>query len=305
MNRFTKTLAAFGAIALLAACGPRVEVSPTQVGVILDENGYKPEVITPSKFRLPVCMPWEACPELIVIEISDRQVKETLDLFMPQSNLLVDDIEVRFTASILNNKENIRNILKRVTPSRASRRSDYRTVELTTVYSTYVQERVRAIVRQELAKYKVEYVAANRERISTIIFNELREQLSNNKSPIQVTQFSLAKFNPPKVIVDAYVLAEQRKIDLARVQAEKDLAIKRAEAKLEIERKQAEIRLLRAEAFKREARTMAEAVTPGWLHMRQLEVMEKMALNPNTVFYPFNMSSNPVALRTMKLLEKK
>jgi len=215
-------------------------------------------------------------------------MKESMSLFMPQNNLLVKEIEVRFTASVANNPRVLKNILARVRPStmrHANSRAN-KMIRMVDVYNTYAQERIRAIVRQELAKHKIEDVATNRQAISITIFNELRKQLKKIGSPIRVTQFSLAKFNPPKTIVAAYELAEQRRIDLSRVDAEKDLAIKRAEAALAVAHKQAEIRLAKAEAFRLEAKAMAKAITPQWLKMRQMEVQELMAKNPNTVFYP-------------------
>lgn len=292
----------------LAACGERIEVKPAEVGVILDSNGYVlaagDDFIKPSKRRLPVCWPWEHCSELVRIQVSDVQKKEVMDLFMPKSNLLVEQIEVRFTASIRNDAASLRMILDRVTPQEDpnadSREKKF--ITLSDVYNTYVQERIRAVVRQELAKHPVEYVFANREALSAKIFNKLRAELKN--APVAITQFSLAQFNPPDVIVKAYRAAEERKIDLARVEAERDLAIKRSEAELDVAKKKAEIRLTKAEAFKREAEIMSKAVTDKWLAMRRLEVMEAMTRNKSAIFIPMNMTGKATELRMHQNLEK-
>jgi len=286
----------------LAACGEPVKVPPATVGVVLDKSGYKPDFIPPSSFRLPICWAWEACPELVLIQAADKQLKEEMDLFLPKSQLKVEDIEVRLTVSVTKNKKVLRRILDRVIPT--IYKSGQRVVMLEDVYTTYVQERVRAIVRQELAKLRIEGVTANREAVSTKIFKTLRAELDKIGSPLDVTQFSLAKFNPPKVIIAAYQLTEERKIGLQKAEAEKEVSIKEAEAELAVERKLAEVRLAKAQAFVEEARLMSAAATPQWLEMRRLEVMERMAENKNTVFFPFGSQRAALNIRTLQAVQK-
>ncbi len=289
------------ALVILTACGEKVEVPPANVGVVLDKSGYKPDFLPPSRFRLPVCWPWEACPELVLMQAADKQLKESMDLFMPKSQLKVKDIEVRFTVSVTKDKKVLRRILDRVIPNKY--KSGQRVILLENVYTTYVQERVRAIVRQVLAEHKIEEIAANREAIGTTIFLNLRTQLTKIGAPVQVTQFSLARFNPPEVILKAYSLAEERKIDLQKAEADKDVKIKEAEARLAVERKEAEVRLAKARAFLEEAKIMSVAATPQWLEMRRLEVMERMATNKNAVFFPFGSHQAALNIKTLQAVQ--
>ena len=65
MKRLQKLAAvSIGAVALsLGACAERVEVPPAHKGKILTKNGYKPETVSPSKFRLDWC--WWYCDKLV------------------------------------------------------------------------------------------------------------------------------------------------------------------------------------------------------------------------------------------------
>ncbi|MFS1524991.1 hypothetical protein ACL7TT_12930 [Microbulbifer sp. 2304DJ12-6] len=79
------------------ACAERVEVPPAHVGKVLTQNGYKPEVVPPSKFRLDMCLLY--CDKLVTLPIADFVHLERLKVFMPkdQRNMSFD---VRMTGAI-------------------------------------------------------------------------------------------------------------------------------------------------------------------------------------------------------------
>ena len=88
-----KTLFKFSLFALLAAglvaCGERVQVPPASYGKIVTPNGYKPELIPPSVFRLTPCItPGAICEQLLVIEASDTKIVETFRVYMPKDELV-------------------------------------------------------------------------------------------------------------------------------------------------------------------------------------------------------------------------
>jgi len=72
-------------VGLLTACGDKVEVPPAHVGKILTKNGYAPETIPPSKFRLPAC--WAYCDKLVLLQAADQGFKESMEVFMPKDSL--------------------------------------------------------------------------------------------------------------------------------------------------------------------------------------------------------------------------
>lgn len=81
----------------ILGCGKAVTVPPAHVGKILTKNGYAPETIPPSKFRLPPCLAY--CDSLVILEASDRAVKEVMVVFMPEDKLNLT-VEIRGTISI-------------------------------------------------------------------------------------------------------------------------------------------------------------------------------------------------------------
>ena len=90
------------AFVLTGCVGAKVEVPPAHVGKILTKNGFSPETIPPSKFRLPWCFYW--CDRLVLLEASDTMLKEEFDLFMPLDELKLG-VEVRGTFTIPSDPE--------------------------------------------------------------------------------------------------------------------------------------------------------------------------------------------------------
>ena len=95
----------------LAACGQVVEVPPAHVGKILTKEGFRPDVVPPSKFRLAACMAY--CDALVILEAADRGIKEEMNLFMPKDQLQLG-FDVRATVSISNDQRTVDSIFARI-----------------------------------------------------------------------------------------------------------------------------------------------------------------------------------------------
>ena len=287
----------------LGACGERVEIPPAWVGIVLHTSGYEGDFIPPSIFRLPVCWIGQACPRVVYISTQDEALTESMDVFLTRSDLQLDDVEVNMRLSISSDPKTLKAILGKVTTDKSDDGKSY--IGFKKIYRIYAKERVRAVVRSAVADKTLEWLLANREAYSNEIFHRVDAALSEIGSPVQIKQLSFAKLNPPESMRRAFLKAKEREIALQQAEADKLVAIKTAEAQLEVAEKKAAVRLLQAQAFADEAAKMASAITPEWLQMRRLEVMEAMAQNRSAVFFPADMGTDTaINARQMKLLEQ-
>lgn len=272
---------------LVAACGEKVEVPPAHVGIVLHKAGYEGSFLPPSAFRLDVCV-IGPCPQIVLISTQDEFVTEEMDVFLPASDIQIDDIQINMRVSIRNDEQTLRAILDKVSP--VTDKNGQKWVHFKQIYRIYAKERIRAIVREAVAEKELEWLLANRGAYGNEVFTRLKKELLAIGAPIAVKQLSFAKLNPPPKMKAAFLKAKEREIAIQQADADKRVAIKIAEADLEVAHKKAAVRLVRAQAFADEAVKMAAAVTPQWLSMRRLEVMEAMAENNSAVFFPVNMS---------------
>ena len=282
---------------LLAACGDKVEVPPTFQGKVLTKNGYAPEIIPPSKFRLEPCFFY--CDKLVVVQVADRGVKESFQLFMPKDQLNMR-FDLRGTFSIRPTADSINQILDRVTAKHAEGGDFDRYVSFDMVYAVYGKPLIRDVVRSTMAQYSINDVASNREAINAKILEALRDHLA--KTPIEVQRAGLADVQFPKIIVDAKAKAKEREVAIQQAQAEKQIALVNLQKDLEVARANRNIRKERAKTILEENEIISKSVTPDYLAYRRLEVLEKLATSPNAVFVPLS-SLNDVGMQ-IKMYDK-
>ncbi len=256
--------------------GQRVEVPPAHIGKILTKNGYAPESIPPSRFRLDACF-WY-CDRLVLIEASDTGIKETFKLFMPREQLNMS-FDVRFTLAVRNDAQALDSIFDRVT-------SKGGVITISRIYDIYGQPIMREIVRTAMAKYTINEVASSRERINAELRDVVTKALSS--TPLSIKRFSLADVQFPEVITKQKEIAAQRRVEIEEQEAKKQIALVQLQTELEKAKLNRKVRRERAEAAREENAIYAESVSDKYLQYRRLEVLEKMAINPNTVFVPFD-----------------
>ena len=286
MKNLFKISLLFIASVFVTACGTQVSVEPAEVGKILGKNGFKPDIIPPSKFRLDPCLFY--CDKLIVLEVSDKPLLEQFpSLFMPKDKLKLA-VEVRGTYSIPNDKKSINMIFDRI-PATGGK------IKAETVYETYGKQAIRGIVRSELVKYSIAEILENRDALSVSIHQAINEKLKNTNTPLIVSRFELAKILPPEVIVKAQEAAKEREIAIQQEEANARVAMVKAERDLEIAKKQRLVERERALAIAEQNKIAAKSVTPELLKYRQLEVFEKVmpevAKYGNLIIIPIDMKS--------------
>ena len=292
--RFARASAlALAAVLFLSACGEMVQVPPAHTGKVLTKNGYKPDNVPPSKFRLDMC--WFYCDELILLELSDTGMKESFRLFMPKDQLNMS-FDIRFTMSIRNDPSSIDSVYARIPAIDEGDLDAGGLIPSMNVYRTYGQPILREVIRTVVAKYEINEVASSRETINAEVYAAVTEALQG--TPISVKRLAFADIQFPEVIVEAKIKAAERRAAIQQAEAEKQVMLVNMQAELERAKAERAVRREKAEAAREENEIFSESVTERYLQYKALEVLEAMANNPNTVFVPFG------ALDTVGLSQK-
>lgn len=269
--------------------GDKVEVPPAHVGKVLTKNGYQPETITPSKFRLPKC--WAYCDRLVLLQTSDTGFKESMTVFMPDDKLELL-VEVRGTMTIPTASKVVENLYDRLVAKEID--SVTSMIDAKTVYTTYGQQALRGIVRSEIVKYTIADVLAQREAIANNIHAAIVRKLETTNTPIVVSRFELAEVNPPKVIVEAQEKAKEREIAVQQAEADAQVKLTEAELALEVAKKNRLVEREKAEAIAEQNRIAASSITEGVLEYKRLEtaqaIYEAVSKNGNTIIIPADAS---------------
>ncbi len=284
MNKIKTLIAVILVPLFLSGCfwGERVTVPPAYEGKVLSSVGYLPDTYPPSSFRLATCwLPGSVCEKLILIDKSDKGIKESFDLFMPKSDLKMS-FDLRMTASIRDGKTDA--ILNRVQPQIT--KSGLTVVFFDNVYQTYAQPIIRDAVRSVLAEYTIDQVASSRETINSELRKRLDSVLSN--TPIVLKQVGLASVNYPEIITKRKEQAEERRIEIEQEEARKQVALIKIQTEFEQAKARRAIRRERAQAAAEENEIAAKSITPQYLEYKKLEVLNELAKSGATTFVPFD-----------------
>ncbi len=272
MMRFVVVFGLLASFLLLSACGERVEVPPAHVGKILTKNGYKPEVVPPSKFRLDMCIFY--CDKLVTMTIADFGHLEKFKVFMPKDQLNMS-FDVRMTGAISNDV--IDHVFDRIPPVNNN-------ISVNHVYGTYAQPVIRDVVRRVVAKYSINEIASSRESLSHELFGEVSKALKG--TPIEIKRLGLADIQFPKVITQAKERAAERRELIEQEKAQFKIQKIQMERDLEREKMNRAIAREKAIGQKEVNDLLAKSVTDKYLAYRTLEVLDKMAESNNKVFLP-------------------
>ena len=270
---------------LMVGCGSRVDIPPAHVGKILTRNGYAPETLPPSKFRLPACVAY--CDKLVILQASDVGLKESMTVFMPEDKLNLV-VEIRGTYSIPSSQKYVDSIFDRVVAKEWTSNTSIITAQV--VYETYGQQALRGIVRSGITKYTIADILAQREAIGQNIHAAVTEKMAAQDTPIILSRFELADIQPPKVIVDAQENAKRREIDIQKAEADAQVQLVEADRDLEVAKRRRLVDREKAEAIAEQNRIAANSVTPELLAYRRLEAAERiyteLANSENVIIVP-------------------
>lgn len=273
MNQL-KTIGAVSALALIAACGRPVEVPPGFVAKLNTASGLQEEIIQPSKFRLES---WcTNCSNVIMLEASDRKVKEKMQIFIPGNELNIT-VEVVATMAIDNKPSTVDPIFSRI-PSvgkalkqnaagQVTERDDrISIITFDKVYTTYGEQAILETVRSTLTNYSIAEIMENRDAISAELHQKVQAKLKG--TPLTVLSFGLADVQFPDIIIRAKERAAEREAAIAEAENRKAIALK-----------EQEIELIQAETQMLVDQKLAEGVSKAFMAQRWLSIWEKMAGN--------------------------
>lgn len=272
----------------LVGCGVLVEVPPACRGKILTGGGYIEGIKSPSTFRLPFS--WTTSSKLVVAEVSDVAIDESLSVFMPKDELQLK-FDVRGTFSVSDDHQRIESIFERVSPNPNKDNYAVLNIHFSQVYNTYALHVIRRRSRETIAKYSIKDVLSNREAISQELENAVKKDLST--TPINCLQLGLAAVDPPEVIMVAQEQAKKREIEIQRAEADKLVKLTEADAALEVAKKQQQVDLLEAETQVLVDKKLSECVNQAFVTQRALKVWEKLADNKNVIILPSEAITSP------------
>lgn len=272
---------AIAMVGLLSGCvGPRVEVPTAHVGKILHSSGMEQGIRAPSSFRLP-WNPLGFNPALLVaVEASDRQKEETLSVFMPKDQLILN-VDLRGTYSISNNEDRVEPIFSRMTAKPTSNKY-VRLIDFDDVYGTYAHQQVVTHTRNVLTKYSIEYVLSHREQVNKELEQVLQKALES--TPVMIDHFGMSSVQPPELIITAQKLAKEREIEIDRAKADRLVRLTEADAKLQVAKRQQMVDLLHADTQRQVGLQLSKGVNIPFIQQRALSVLEQVSTSEKKIF---------------------
>jgi len=264
----------------LGACGTKVEVPAAHVAKIMTKDGYKPDTIGTSKFRLDQC--WAYCDKLVLLDASDQAVSEKMELFMPEDKLNMA-FDLRLTMIV--NPEKYEELFARIPPAE---QNGVDVISWQKAYVTYAQQIVRAEAREFLSGFTIAEIASSREAINSQLSERLTKSI-NGKTPFQVRYVGLADIQYPQIIVAAQENAAERREQIQQEEAQLQISKVTLERQLQEQRLQRAIDVEKAQAEAEVARIQSQSLTSQYIRYRELQILEKLADSENKVFVPSSM----------------
>lgn len=238
MKRFILACMCF----VLVACGARVEVPPAHIGKILTAEGFKEEVIQPSKFRLPFCI-WY-CDKLVLLDVSDKTQGEPLTIFIPTDKLNLD-VMVQVTMSLNPSKTN--SLFSTLAQS-STNDSDITIIVWQNIYKTYAQQLIVTETRQYLSQFKISEIASSLDKVNSDL-RELLDLRIQEKTPFTVRYAGITNIKYPPIITEAQenaakrreqIQQEEAQLEISKVQLERELQETQLKRQIELEKAQIE-----------------------------------------------------------------
>ena len=253
----------------LAACGERVEVPPAHVGKIMTKDGYQPNLIPTSKFRLEQCFGY--CDRLVVMDIADKAYKEELSIFIPGDQLNLG-VTVQATLSI--NPKKTEELFKSISPTAVN--DQLSSIENQKIYQTYASQFIQKEVREYLSQFTISQIASSNEKINAEISARLSEVIGA-RTPFNVRFIGITGLKYPEIITKAQEAAAERREAIQQEEAQAKVTEVKLAADLQEARLQRAIEKEKAETEALSQRLLAESVDSRVLDLRRLQIEETKA----------------------------
>lgn len=259
-------------LSLTACLGERVEVPPAHVGKVSTKDGYRPDIIGTSRFRLEWC--WVNCDKLVLVNVADQTNTENLEIFMPQDKLKLK-VAIRTNLTITDKKatESLFNSLAPTETQVEGEDAKYVSrISRDSIYKNYAQQIILTETREYLSQFSIAEVASSMEKVNADLSTRLAKSLKE-RSPFTVRFVGITDIQYPDIIVQAQENAAQRREMIEQENAQKEVDKVKLERQLNETRLQRLIDVEQAEADAEVDRTRAAAaVDPKVVTMRKLEI---------------------------------
>lgn len=250
-------------VLLLTGCGQMVEVPPAHLGKIMTKDGYLPDTIGTSKFRLSSCLNY--CDKLVLLDVSDRSNTEELSIFIPADKLELS-VNVQTTLSLNVNKAD--SLFGTISPQDASNGNSL--IPWASVYNTYAKQIVLTETREYLSKYSISEIASSMEKVNSDLRILLTKAISE-KTPFDVRYVGITKIKYPDIITDAQENAAKRREQIQQEEAQLEISKVSLERELQEARLQRQIDFEKAESEAAAQKVQREVVDTRVLALRKLE----------------------------------
>lgn len=263
MKSVFKTSIISASVALLSACGARVEVPPAHVGKIMTKDGYQENTIPTSKFRLPFCI-WY-CDKLVLMDASDKAKQEALTIFIPEDKLNLD-VVMQVTLSI--DPRKAESLFSTIPPTQSN--GEVGLIPWDFIYNTYAKQIVLTETREYLSKYSISQIAGSLEKVN----GDLREALSKRiqeRTPFTVRYAGITSIKYPEIITQAQENAAERRERIQQEEAQLQISKVTLERELQETRLRRQIELEKAQIEAKSQEIQRAVVDEKVLKLRQLE----------------------------------
>lgn len=250
-------------ISLIAACGRMVEIPPAHVGKIMTKDGYQPEVIGTSKFRLAPCFAY--CDKLVKLDASDKANVERLSIFIPTDKL---ELEVNIQTTLSLNATKTGSLFGTIAPIEIDGGNSL--IPWDAVYKTYAQQIILTETREYLSQYSITEIASSMEKVNSDLRVVLSKAISA-RTPFDVRYVGITQIKYPKIITQAQENAATRREQIQQEEAQLEISKVVLERELQEARLQRQIDFEKAESEAAAQIVQREAVDSRVLKLRQLE----------------------------------
>lgn len=284
MNTIFKTTIIAASVAILAACGQKVEVPPAHVGKIMGKDGYQDNLIPTSKFRLDKC--WGYCDRLVTLDIADKAYTENLSIFIPEDQLNLG-VTVQATLSI--NPKKTEELFKAISPKEID--DQLSVIENQRIYQTYASQIIQKEVREYLSKFTISQIASSNEKINAEMSVKLSEVIST-RTPFNVRFVGITGLKYPDIITKAQEAAAERREAIQTEENQAKVTEVKLNAQLQEARLQRAIEKEKAETEALAQRVLADSVDPRVIRLRELEIEKIKAEKWNGALPKYQMGGN-------------
>lgn len=271
---------------VLTACGRRVEVPPAAVGKVVTPSGYQKGVVTTSQFRLPVCMPWQACAKLVLLSTADTKRTQDIHLFMPQDRLSMD-FTVKLT--LTPNPDKYTLLFNKLPPKVNG--SGQAFISMEDAYQVYAEPIIATEAKDFLSQYSIDEIAGNRDTVSKNLSKRLTEILQE-RTPLLVKYAALSNVEYPTIIVEAQQRAAEQRENIRKERAKIEVAKVRYDRKLKEQQMKRKVDVEKAHAESQVNQILGDSITSKYVTYRQLNALDAIARSNNTKFVPSEMLSS-------------